>query len=33
MFDGYKVIKEMQENAAKRQKETAEINEKILQIP
>lgn len=33
MFDSDKVIKEMQENAAKRQKETAEINEKILQIP
>ncbi len=33
MFDSEKVIKEMQENAARKQKETAEINEKILQVP
>lgn len=33
MFDSDKVIKEMQENAVRKQKETAEINERILQIP
>lgn len=33
MFDSDKVIKEMQENAVKKQKETAEINEKILKVP
>lgn len=33
MFDSDKVIKEMQANAARKQKETAEINDKILQVP
>ncbi len=33
MFDDDKVIKEMQENSLKKQKEITEINDRILRIP